>query len=149
MRLSTKGPLTPISKKQTRFLTLLCTTSMVVLPSFLCLPRFAEFQDSRRAKRSRVQVRTLANILELEKPPSISPEIVRELLGQYDRAGYEIDAWGNPLEVSVLPSETGEPKYRVISLGRDGQADTSFKRFVAGEWDRDAVMEAGEWIQVW
>ncbi len=77
---------------------------------------------------------------------------IASLLEVARREQYEVDfcdGWGNDFIVSVAPEPEGRYAYTVRSLGRDGQQGACCTGVIRGQWDDDAVLSNGKWLQVW
>ena len=71
------------------------------------------------------QVRSLANVIQLEQPANASRESLLKALrhdGIKNPESHLYDAWHRPLVVKIWRDAAREYHYQVISLGRDGRA---------------------------
>ena len=59
------------------------------------------------------------------------------------------DGWGHEFAVSAASGPNGRYIYTVRSFGRDGQPGPCCSGFLRGQWDQDAVLSNGRWLQAW
>ena len=59
------------------------------------------------------------------------------------------DDWGHDLAISAASGPNGRYIYTIRSFGRDGQPGPCCNGVLRGQWDQDAVLSDGKWLQVW
>lgn len=120
------------------------TLALLVLGIYLGNKIFNNY----RAKVTMIHMRRIESLLLLEKPRSVNEAYVRRLLVARGQEEYLLDGWRRPIQAEVEFDAKGQPRYRIISLGRDGDRGTCCRRFV-DDWDADAVLMDQDWLQVW
>lgn len=91
----------------------------------------------------------IGNMLQIERPTQVSQEYIRGMLEKYDRISYFHDDWGNPFEFHVEHDRMGRFHYSIRSFGRDGKPGACCSNDPSEDWDRDAVLADGQWLQRW
>lgn len=117
----------------------------------IAIARYVQsWRAEARAKTTVTRMRMFMSVLHSEKPDGIEIASLRPLLAKYNRQEVELDGWHNPLviELQVSPGD-GSKHYRLISLGRDGKRGGCCTRSVRGDWNADAVLFDGHWLQAW
>lgn len=125
---------------------LLGAAAIVLL--FLSTFYFYETRQRLKAKLTTTRMNQLADLLRAIEPEGIERAGLERLNTNARREPSSLeDGWGNPLLVERTNSEP--PRFRVISLGRDGKKGDCCQRWVHGQWDEDAILEGKDWKQVW
>lgn len=104
--------------------------------------------NKHRAKISMIHMRRIESLLLLDRPRLVDEDYVRRLLAERGQAQYLLDGWGNPIQVELEIDDKDHPRYKLISLGRDGKRGSCCSRFVE-DWDEDAILMSQDWLQVW
>jgi hypothetical protein len=103
-----------------------------------------------RAKTTAARMVRIMSYLEQDAPESLDPSSFKALLRRHGVERYFDDGWGRPFLVEGWwDRDTRSRHYRVTSWGRAGRRSPCCTRFVVHDWDRNAVMEDGEWRQLW
>lgn len=109
---------------------------------------YLRVREPVKAMTTEARMRELMGVLEAEQPDGVDPESLRPLLAKYNRLECLEDAWGRAFVIERTAQSKKEQRYRIISLGRDGQRGKCCKKWVES-WDEDAVLSGNEWLQVW
>jgi hypothetical protein len=105
--------------------------------------------NKARAKETVIHMRQVESLLLLDKPKFADGAYVSRLLAARGQDDYILDGWKHPIQVEVETDSRGQPRYRVISLGRDGRRGPCCQRFTGFDWDADAILVDQDWLQVW
>lgn len=85
--------------------------------------------------------------LDTYHPDRVDTASIRSLLARVGRLDLLKDGWNRPLVIEHVFKDE-RPRYKIISLGRDGQRGPCCRQVVYN-WDDDAVLSGDEWLQVW
>ncbi len=135
--------------KSRRNLALLLVIVLLVAAAYLLIKRGIEVRDSLRAKVTATHMRQMATILRYEKPDSVEPEVLDRLMKKYDKDGYVLDGWRRRIDVKLIATEENVTLYQLTSNGRDGKRGSCCVKFTNDDWDADAVLLDGDWLQIW
>src|SRR6202000_48911 len=91
----------------------------------------------------------IGNMLQIERPARVSQAYILGMLKKYDRVSYFHDDWGRPFEFRVELDRTGGFHYSIRSFGKDGKPGACCSSDASEDWDRDAVLADGNWLQRW
>ncbi|MCG6964850.1 MAG: hypothetical protein LJE95_16490 [Acidobacteria bacterium] len=93
----------------------------------------------------------LYHFLEYKQPRVLGDENLQRLLvGTKLYPSHLKDAWGNRFQIKVEPDASGQPHYTIRSYGADHRRGDCCSGFVYHrDWDADAVLKDGRWLQVW
>ena len=124
-----------------------------ILASSLILLILAAAQFLGHKLRARETITTMAKlstVLHSHQPSSLSKEDLERLLKEAEVESVKLnDGWGRPLLLGVAREDPGGRfVYSVRSLGRDGEEGTCCLGWIE-DIDQDAVLEGGDWKQVW
>jgi hypothetical protein len=104
-------------------------------------------REPLRAKTTTTNMIFLMGVLDSDQPEKVDSESIRSLLARGKRSYWLKDDWGRPFVIE-RKEENGQPRYTIISLGRDGRRGSCCQKWV-DNWDDDAVLSGKEWLQVW
>ena len=136
-----------------RWILHLVATSLVVamgLAAWFAVGVFLTVKEKSKAKTTAFNMGRVDSVLRAYWPSDMSRPALAELMRKYDDPRFLVDAWGNEILVEMSQRSAGEaPSYTVRSLGRDGLRGPCCTGFVGHDWDADAMLRDGEWLQVW
>lgn len=106
----------------------------------------------REVAQAKVTVTNMARLhsfLEVFQPAVVDRQSLLELAVQKGTRVYLVDGWGEELRVSIVGEQEGKRLYEVRSFGRDRTEGPCCRGLVGDEWDEDAVIRGGKWLQIW
>ena len=105
-----------------------------------------------QAKQTVTHMLSLYQILASAQPSSVDPESVAQVLNDTGFPGRSVqDAWGHPFLIEIVPppDDSSLYGYQIRALGRDGIEGPCCRGNVGNDWDADAVLRNGTWLQYW